>query len=156
MVVLNLLHWASSTDRFYSEFTASFHTFNTYLKALFTEKNSQCCFQMTRISLLALVNINCFLVGTTAMGVLPISLTPRAESAATAQMPTARSTSRQRAPTERISQSPPTCQLLAHSTHLCKVGFFKSSSEGEKMIFYFVQASVQKSHFSTTPLLLYS
>lgn len=70
----------------------------------------------------------CFFVGMTATGAWLTSRTPRAEWAATAQMSTARSASRRRAPTKRISPSPPTCQPLAPSTHLCRVSVFYSGS----------------------------
>lgn len=65
-----------------------------------------------------------FFVGMTVTGVWLMSLTPRAEWAATALMPTAQSAFRRRAPTKRISLSPPTCQPLAPSTHSCRVSVF--------------------------------
>lgn len=76
-----------------------------------------------------------FFVGMTVMGVWLTSLTPRAEWAATAQTPTAQSTSRQKAPTKRISPSPPTCQPLAPSTHSCRVSVFYCGSQVEQVIF---------------------
>lgn len=69
-----------------------------------------------------------FFVGMTVTGVWQTSLTPRAEWAATEQTPTAQSASRQRAPTKRISLSPPTCQPLAPFTHSCRVSVFYCSS----------------------------
>lgn len=71
--------------------------------------------------LLALLHIDCSLLGTTLSGGSPTSLTPREEWAAFARMSTARSASKPRTPAKKTSQSPPTCRLLALSTHLCKV-----------------------------------
>lgn len=86
-----------------------------------------------------------FSVGMTIMGVWRTSLTRRAEWAATVQMATARSASRQRAPTKRISPSPPTCQPLAPSTRSCRVSVFYRSSWVELVTFkVFYQCYWQK------------
>lgn len=77
------------------------------------------------------LTLMCFFVGMTFTGVWLMSLTPRAEWAATAQTPTAPSASRQRAPTKKISPSPPTCQPPAPSTHSCRVSVFYCSSQME-------------------------